>query len=239
MNQKNITKEVRKAYQKYDDQAKRWIEDYTAQEGRIYCQAGCFKCCDMPIRISWAEALTISESLTEEQFARIQRHANKVWVNAHKSKTSDEYAENHRKFVGFCPLLDRASGGCTLYGDRPIRCRDTYSGMPAHFCGAGALEKMTPPERKQYQRIVRSDEVFDGYSHYIAPLEDLSMPAWNRFSLIMKREMGVQIWGDFWYLVTMTRNADFAEALTLKNKRKVVQKLQELGLYHEEIVQVE
>lgn len=239
MDHKNITKEVRKAYRKYDEHARDWIEGYTAQGGRIYCQAGCFKCCDMPIRISWAEALTISESLSDEQFLKVQRHAHKVWINAQKSRDSDEYAENHRKFVGFCPLLDKKSGGCTLYGDRPIRCRDTYSGLPAQFCGAGALDKLTPQERKNYQRTVRSGEVFDGYSHYIAPLEDLSLPAWKRFSLIMKREMGLEVWGDFWYLVTMTRNPEFVQALTLKNRKKVVQELQKIGLYHEEIVQVD
>lgn len=231
--------EVREQYRRFDRRAKAWLEDYTRQGGHVYCASGCFKCCDMPIRLSWAEALTISERLTPDQHRAVREHARKIWRNAHDSRTPDEYVMNHRQGVGFCPLLDRATGACTQYADRPTRCRDTYSALPAFLCAPDGLDRLSRRDRREYDRVVRTDPVMDGVTHFIAPLEEMSEPAWVKFARLMRRDLGFELWGDFHYLVTMTREPDFVAALALRDRKQVVQALKKTGLYHPEIVQVE
>lgn len=239
MNEQQVIREVRREYTRYDSRAKAWIESYTAKGGRLYCASGCFRCCDMPIRISWLEALTIAQSMTEEQFDAMTEHARKVWRNAHASEDGDAYVASHRKHVGFCPLLDRETGSCTQYANRPTRCRDTYSGLPARFCAPDGLQRLSRGERREYARTVREHPAMDGESHFLAPLEDLSLPAWKKFSEVMRRELGVEVWGDFAFLVAMTREEDFRDALKLRNKRAVIGALKGARLYHPEILQIE
>lgn len=229
---------MRRAYARYDRQAQAWLAAYTARGGRVYCASGCFRCCDMPIRLSWPEALTIAGSMTEPQHRAMAAHARKVWHNAHHSRSAEEYVENHRRQVGFCPLLDRESGACTQYADRPTRCRDTYSGLPARFCAPGGVEQLRGEARRRYRQLVRTDPAMDGQSHFLAPLEDLSLPIWEAFSKMMRRDLGFELWGDFAFLVCMTREPAFVEALGLRTPRKVIAALRKAGLYHPEIVQV-
>ncbi len=233
------TREVRAQYARFDRRAKAWLDDYTRAGGRVYCASGCFRCCDMPIRLSWAEALTLSESLTPEQHRAVREHARKVWRNAHASRTPDEYVERHRREVGFCPLLDRETGSCTQYADRPTRCRDTYSALPAFLCAPDGPAQLSRSERRRYEQVVRTDPVMDGETHFIAPLEQLSEPAWVAFSKLMRKGLGFELWGDFHYLVAMTMEPDFHAALALRDRKKVIAALRKAGLYHPEIVQVE
>ncbi|AFZ68645.1 YkgJ family cysteine cluster protein [Deinococcus peraridilitoris] len=239
MNAQDTAREVRKQYARYDERARSWLSAYTGRGGRVYCASGCFRCCDMPIRLSWPEALTIAQSMSEDQHRDMHAHARKVWANAHCAKNLDEYVRGHRSQVGFCPLLDRATGSCSQYADRPTRCRDTYSGLPAQLCAPGGVEGLKGQARRDYQREVRTNPAMDGHSHYLAPLEDLSLPAWDRFGAMMRRELGFELWGDFAFLVCMTREEDFVKALQERDPGKVIRALRKAGLYHPEIVQIE
>jgi len=193
----------------------------------------------MPIRISLLEALTIADVMTPEQLGDMARHARKVLQNARSSRSLDEYVTNHRRDVGFCPLLNRESGSCTQYANRPTRCRDTYSALPARFCAPDGLRDLTRAELKQYRREVRASPVTDGETHYVAPLEDLSVPAWEQFSRLMRREFGLEVWGDFAVLVTATRQPGVMEAVATGRAERVVRALKQAGLFHPEIVEVE
>lgn len=237
MNRADILNEVRAQHTAYSARARDWTEHFTARGGRVHCAPGCHGCCDMPVMASLPEALLVAEQLSEAEWDAVTRHAHKVWDNAHTSQ-SDRYAENHRLKVGFCPLLDRESGACRHYAERPTRCRDTFSGLPARFCAPGAIDGLSRGERRAYQREVSQNPVMDGHTHFIAPLEDLSVPATESFARLMRREFGVEVWGDFTYLLVLTGEDAFWKALKLRGERQVVQALKRAGLYHPEIVQI-
>ncbi|WP_170130846.1 YkgJ family cysteine cluster protein [Deinococcus yavapaiensis] len=239
MDTTRVTTEVRRALQRFDSRAATWISRYTARGGKVYCAAGCFRCCDMPIRVSLAEALVVAESLTPSQFEAVEAHAERVWLNAHESRDGDEYVENHRRSVGFCPLLDRETGRCGAYEARPARCRDTYSAMPARFCAPDGLSSLRRSERRAYEQEVRTNPVMDGTSHFIAPLEDLSVPIWETCATLMRRELGFEVWGDFWTLVAYSRDERFWSALRSHSPRSVIAALKRARLYHPELVQIE
>lgn len=239
LNTTRVTTEVRRALKRFDARAAAWISRYTARGGQIYCAAGCFRCCDMPIRVSLAEALVVADALTPEQFEAVVAHAERVWFNAHDSQDSDEYVENHRRLVGFCPLLDRETGRCGAYEARPARCRDTYSGLPGRFCAPDGLSSLRRSERRAYEHEIRTNPVMDGTSHFIAPLEDLSVPIWETCAALMRRELGFEVWGDFWTLVTYTRDERFWSALQHSSPRSVVAALKRARLYHPELLQIE
>ena len=54
---RDVTDAVRRAYDRYGRRAGEWMDRYARQGGRVYCASGCVACCNMPIRVSLAEAL--------------------------------------------------------------------------------------------------------------------------------------------------------------------------------------
>ena len=51
-----VKEAVQDAYADYGSEASRWLDGFTRQGGQVFCGAGCFGCCNMPIRLSLAEA---------------------------------------------------------------------------------------------------------------------------------------------------------------------------------------
>lgn len=233
-----VTAAVQRSYATYTRQAQAWAARYQQRGGRVYCGAGCFACCNMPVRVSLAEALVTAQALSDEEAARVEAHARKVLHNARTAPTEDVYVERHRREVGFCPLLDRESGGCTRYDVRPTRCRDTFSALPARYCEAGAWEAMTRREREEYRRQVARTPGTDGELHFIAPLEHLSEPVWEAAAKAMRAEWGLEAWGDFWVLSTLARNAAFLERVTRGDARGAWRAAKAAGLAHPTVLEI-
>ncbi|MBB5375313.1 Fe-S-cluster containining protein [Deinococcus metalli] len=209
----DVARAVTRAYERYGRKADEWRRTYEARGGRVYCGAGCAACCNMPIRVSLAEALVTAAALTPAQARGMAEHAAAVIANAQSAGGDDEYVHRHRTEVGFCPLLDRATGACTAYAARPTRCRDTFSAFPAVYCAVGTLETMTPRQLAQYHRDVARTPGTDGEWHFIAPLEHLSEPIWTAAARAMQDAWGVQVWGDYWVLTTLARDDAFMAAV--------------------------
>ncbi|MFC4452189.1 YkgJ family cysteine cluster protein [Deinococcus sonorensis] len=228
---------LRTAYARYQRQAGRWLDGYTRQGGQVYCGAGCFRCCDMPIRVSLAEARLTASELTAAQLNGMRQHARKTIRNARSARSLEQYVERHRQEVGFCPLLDREQGVCTAYEVRPTRCRDTYSAFPARYCAAGALEDMTRQELQAYRREVRRTPGTDGESHYIAPLEELSEPVWTQAARAMRQAWGLEVWGDFWVLTSLATDDAFMRAVEAGQADPARRRARALGLEHPELLE--
>lgn len=237
MNEAAAIRRLQAAYTRFEGRAADWLARYRARGGRVYCAAGCHACCDMPIRTNLLEALALARSLDPARLQAMQAHAAKVRANARRGP-SETYAERHRAVVGFCPLLDRQTGTCSAYELRPSRCRDTYSAMSARFCAAGAWESMSRRERAAYEREVAHTPGTDGESHFIAPLEDLSLPVWEEGARLMRDLWGVEVWGDFAVLVDLTQRPAFWAALEQRRPGPVIRMLRQAGLYDEEILEV-
>lgn len=239
MDDQIVTNPVRAAYDRYVRQAGQWIRGYEARGGQVFCGAGCFLCCDMPIRVSLAEALITAEALTPAQAAGMAAHARAVQENARTAPDEETFVQRHRAQVSFCPLLDRATGACTQYEARPTRCRDTFSAFPARFCGAGYWETLSRREQAEYRREVARTPGTDGELHFIAPLEHLSEPAWVAASRAMRQNWGMEIWGDFWTLTTLARDQAFMRHIRSGSKKQAQQRARALGLAHPVTLEIE
>ncbi|WP_272976121.1 YkgJ family cysteine cluster protein [Deinococcus geothermalis] len=233
-----VTEAVRRGYASYARRAQAWTARYQERGGRVYCGAGCFACCNMPVRASLAEALVTAQALTDEEATRVEAHARQVLHNARTAPDEDAYVERHRTRVGFCPLLDRASGGCSRYDVRPTRCRDTFSALPARYCEAGAWESLTRREREHYRREVARTPGTDGELHFIAPLEHLSEPVWEAAAKAMRAEWGLEAWGDFWVLTTLARDPAFMERVAQGDARGAWRAAKAAGLAHPTVLDV-
>ncbi|THF88304.1 YkgJ family cysteine cluster protein [Deinococcus sp. KSM4-11] len=233
-----VTRPVIRAYARYGRRAGEWLAGYAARGGRVYCAAGCSGCCNMPVRVSLAEALVTRDALIPAQLVGMAEHARAVIANARTAPSDEAYVLTHRTEVGFCPLLDRATGACTAYEVRPTRCRDTFSAFPAVYCAVGTLEAMTDRERAQYHREVARTPGTDGEWHFIAPLEHLSEPVWTAAARAMQDSWGLQVWGDFWVLTTLAGDAAFMNAVGSGEARIAWNAAKQRGLAHATVLEI-
>ncbi len=229
---------IRRAYARYERQSSTWMNRYTRQGGTVFCGAGCFHCCNLPVRVSLLEAILTASALSPAQLETVRLHAARVMRNARTATSWDAYFQSHRETVGYCALLDQTAGTCTAYDVRPARCRDTFSAMHANYCKVGTLERMNRSERARYNREVASNPVTDGLTHYIAPLEDLGEAIWDVASRTMRQEWNLEVWGDFWVLTTLTQDVAFMAAVHAGRVAQARKRARALGLWHLEIVQI-
>lgn len=234
----SVTAPVIRAYARYGRQAGTWLQGYAARGGRVYCGAGCSACCNMPIRVSLAEALVTAQAITADQRRGMAAHAAAVIANARSAPSDEAYVHRHRTEVGFCPLLDRATGSCTAYDVRPTRCRDTFSAFPAVYCAVGTLEAMSPRQRREYHREVARTPGTDGEWHFIAPLEHLSEPVWTAAARAMQDAWSVQVWGDFWVLTTLADHEPFMRAIEAGRARQAWDIARRLDLAHPAVLEL-
>ncbi|PTA69828.1 YkgJ family cysteine cluster protein [Deinococcus arcticus] len=227
-----VTAAVQHAYARYGRQARSWLDGYAQRGGQVYCGAGCTACCTMPIRVSLAEARIMAATLDAELARAVEAHARAAVANARTAPDEEEYVRRHRLQVGFCPILDRSTGGCSRYDARPTRCRDTFSALPARYCAAETWETIGPREQAEYQRAVARTPGTDGELHFIAPLEHLSEPVWTAASRAMRRAWGLEVWGDFWLLTTLAADERFMAAVQAGDGRRAWQVASGRGLSH-------
>ena len=226
------------AYVRYDARAKRWLKEYAQQGGTVHCGSGCFHCCNMPVKVSLAEALLTASALTTTQLEAMKRRAFEVLANARAATNWDEFFQYHRERIGYCPLLDTTTRACTAYEARPARCRDTYSALSSDYCRVGVLENLNRQEHLMYVRQVRANPVTDGVNHYIAPLEDMSQNIWQTASDIMRKTWGLEVWGDFWVLTTLSQDLAFMTAVRGGQFKRALQRAKTLRLWHVEILEI-
>ncbi len=242
-----VISEMRQAYSQFQTNSETWIKSFTQNAGQVHCGAGCFACCNLPIRVSLAEAVLTASGLDTETLTAMRLRAKAVIQNAKSSQGWEEYFARHRQHLGYCTLLDLKTGRCGAYDLRPARCRDTFSAMPAKYCEPGIPETLPAKERRQYQQSVKKNPVTNGFTHYIQDLEDMGESMWHTASRAMTKAWGIEIWGDFWVLVSLAADADFMAAVRpvhqgdqAKNKMKTcVARAKHLGLWHAEIISIE
>ncbi len=233
-----IINAVARAYALYGQQASTWMTDFTRQGGKVHCHAGCMNCCNFPIRVSLPEALLTAQKLSLEQQKSMDIRAKEIIQNANRATSWNQYFQQHREKIGYCPLLDQSTGACTAYEARPARCRDTFSALSNHYCKVGTLEQMNRQEQAAYRRQVKANPATDGQTHYIAALEDMGQNIWEVASRSMKSAWGLEVWGDFWVLTALSQNPDFMGAIRAGQGKKAIRAAKKIGLWNIEIVQV-
>jgi Fe-S-cluster containining protein len=96
----------------------------------IACAPGCASCCYTNVHASSPEVLRIAsfvkEKLSPEELAVLRERAE---ATAKEITPLDIQGRARAKMA--CPLLDIATGSCTVYDVRPIACRAYHSGDAA------------------------------------------------------------------------------------------------------------
>lgn len=136
-----LTADVQRICAEYDRAAARWLERRRGRDGVVHCRRGCGYCCDMSVKITWAEALALLPHLGPEQRAAAAEKARWAAALVADLRDAEEYFPRYRQEVGPCPLL-AADGSCALHTHRPLICRAVLSVLPGRYCRRDLAHRM-------------------------------------------------------------------------------------------------
>ena len=136
-----VTENPVKAVLRFHDTSLKQIRERYFREGRpirLTCSKGCAACCEELLHVSELETRLLVESLTEAEKADLRQRVAK-WL-AQIGKRLDEREPDGLEYRSWripCPMLK--NGVCSVYEDRPLRCRSTMTDGPRHACEDLAL----------------------------------------------------------------------------------------------------
>ena len=143
----------------------------------VSCKLGCAACCRQAVTMSAAEAYHLRDlvgalppprrSALKQRFADVSRRVQEAGLHAAlMDPTGLSADERERLALDYfalnipCPFLEAES--CSIYADRPLRCREYLVTSPAERCatpGDGDLDPVTVPKlSRALQRIGLGDD---------------------------------------------------------------------------------
>lgn len=170
------------------------VKEVEAHGEKISCKAGCGACCRQLVPIAEAEARRLGalvESLPEPRqetvrarFAAARDRLEKAGL-LERLRHPDGWSDGEGRSIGQayfregipCPFLEEES--CSIYGDRPIGCREYLVTSPADNCARPTAETVARVKLplKVWTAIARFDEV-PPRSHFIRWVPLILAPAW-------------------------------------------------------------
>lgn len=206
---RELTEEIRQQQAFLDMLAMGWTADYAASGGRIFCGRGCRECCNLVVNTTFAEAVAIAATLSEEQAKAVHVHVAKLRERIGGVVDMRGYLRMHRQDIGLCPLLD-AEGACGVYAVRPLSCRALLSTMESRWCGADFVA--LPPDEKQafVERLDRSVVAFP--MHYVASTQEAAQEMEALAGRRMAARFGFSLYGSLPVLVHLALDHGLAEA---------------------------
>lgn len=199
---------IQDAYRAFDERVAGTIALAKAQGNAVPCGRGCSACCSEPAVVFHYEVPPLVEAIrAKPQWERelIKLRINE-WARIVKRKgipldTSDEVdmVRWHTKPKPVCPLLDLATGDCSVYEARPLACRAHVS-----IDERSACERADP--RRSVAVLVFTNEVAQVGAYIIGqsvegeprdvPLAMLLLPAMLRFAweLVEQPEVDYASW---------------------------------------------
>jgi Fe-S-cluster containining protein len=136
---------------------------------KITCAKGCFSCCKEPVYADSAEVRMILDSLTSDRKETLHT-ALLEWHRLFRIEGFDREdqpsAFRYRPFNLWCPLLDRQTGECTVYENRPKECRLHLTKGPKSHCDDDELRPKQKfamvPELLRYCAEAQMSSLDDG-----------------------------------------------------------------------------
>jgi Fe-S-cluster containining protein len=148
-----------------------------AAEGRpVSCKKGCAACCRLMVPVSEIEARRLRDlveqmpeprrSQVRERFADVCRQLARIGL-LDRMKDCRRWTDGERKSAGFeyflermpCPFLEEES--CSIYGERPISCREYIVKSPPENCAQ--------PPPSTIQRVPLPVSFFSALSRFGEP----------------------------------------------------------------------
>ncbi len=222
-----LQEELERIYTEYSQRSMAWRQAYS---GSITCQRGCYYCCDMPVAISLPEALVISHCISEDQYGRVSRHAQRI-LEVGRDRDQTAFIERYRLSVGFCPFLD-AERACSIYPLRPGNCRALFSNMPSRFCRAGHWDDARPEEWTAFLRALDPDQL----TCFVDPLRRIYMEVFNARRYVLGRYFNFIFWGNMHWLIYLARKSEFLHLLGSTSWASFKQGLMSLAYYQATLI---
>jgi len=236
---KALKSETQQIYNQLDSFTEEWIENYIASGGKVFCQKGCYNCCDLPVRVTLAEAFLISDNNDAVSDDRLRTYLDKLIIYVRDSKSESDYLKSRRTRIGMCPLLNE-EGACSVHKKHPIPCRKTISVLHHQFCKAEAINNLPPLEVLKYLDNIKSmSDVTGGRGHYVDDISGLGSYLQNSLRDTTKKLLGFDMFGDLSLMVFLSTQEEFIKVLMSKNVRKVTRYLQENYFLHPYIISIE
>lgn len=175
-----------------------WLQTREVTGRRIFCGAGCSRCCTLFVQATLAEALIVAEGLDAAQFTRLEEYVlrqRQCFVGEHDFLT---ILRKQRSTLGPCPFVD-PGGCCSIYDLRPLACRALLSTKPAEWCSVD-FSTLDPLEKRLYLESLERETV--AYPvHYVASTQNEAQSAEERLTLLMEEKLGTAISGNLPLLV--------------------------------------
>lgn len=159
----------------------------------VSCRKGCTWCCHQLVPLAPAEAVRLAEvveAMPREQRRAVKKRFEKAVAQMERAGLVDARAEPGRAELLSaattasaqwddasgryyraripCPFLE--DGGCTVYAERPMVCREYYVTTPAALCEALDAGIRGVP------RAVRMGEVMTDVTNAVLGRDDLAIP---------------------------------------------------------------
>ena len=136
---------------------------------KIKCAKGCCSCCREPVFADSAEVRMILDSLTSKRKEKLLEELME-WHRLFRIEGFDtetaRSAFRYRSLNLWCPLLDKQTGECTVYENRPNACRLHIARGPKAHCDDDVLRRkqefLMVPELLRYCAEAQMSSLDDG-----------------------------------------------------------------------------
>jgi len=178
------------------------IRRSAAQGKAISCRAGCGACCRQPVPIARTEAFALRDvvdrmpeprrSEIRTRFAEVKRRLVEAGLHARLRDLSwaapadvEPLALAYLRLGIPCPFLETdgkpparlQDGGCSIYEDRPVACREYLVTSPAERCAA--------PARDTIEKVPLPGDLSEQIAHMEADVPRRG-PAWIPLALALE-----------------------------------------------------
>lgn len=173
----------------------------TARQNRIanFCTKGCCNCCNLTVNCSFAEALKVTNCLTADQQQILKSSLPTLQQISLQAEDLKQFLQLFRSQLNGCPLLESATGSCSIYPQRPFACRALISTRNSSWCAVDFAE-LHPLEKEAFLSSLDPEEVAFP-THYLAAPQELALELESHALAAMREAFGVSLSGNLIYQV--------------------------------------
>lgn len=183
--------------------------DYSAGNGKIFCNKGCSSCCTLAVNCTAGEALLIAGALDTQQQKKLKGYIEKLKGLLAGAVDLKGYLRLHRKELGGCPFL--ADGICGIYSARPLSCRALLSTRESRWCGVDFSETSSAEKLAFMENLDRAAVAFP--LHYLACTQDTGQKLEAQASLRMLHDFDFSLYGNLPALVCLFSEYNLLDSL--------------------------
>jgi Fe-S-cluster containining protein len=190
----------------------------------------------MSIGLHLPEAIVLAHSLSEDLYAKVVEHAQRVFRYA--CNTPDYLAGYRHSVIGCCPFLDTHNGSCRIYEIRPANCRHVFSNMSPEYCAKDAMFMLEQNAQRRAEFLRQLDpHVNEDELPFIAPLEKIFSEKYQIYLMMLNAKyFNFIVLGEMSWFVVLAREYNLERLVTKATLAEFKESLQGTGFYHEHLL---